>query len=94
MLSRFSPGFDREGAVPLDVRKEFSKRALIKRYENSDLDRILSDKYCRGIALSKKEWADAIASLIVENPSKRMKLDAKNGHTRNGIISKFNTAKK
>ncbi|CBY22345.1 unnamed protein product [Oikopleura dioica] len=88
MLSRFSPGFDREGAVPLDVRKEFSKRALIKRYENSDLDRILSDKYCRGVALSKREWADVIASLIVENPSKRMKLDAKNGHTRNGILAR------
>ena len=84
MLSRFSPGADRGNVVPYDVRKEWAKRKLIREHEDTALATLLSDKYARGLCLSRADWSDAVNTLCRENPAKRRKendgSDVRNGN--------------
>ena len=75
MISRFSPGIDRGNVVPYDIRKEMHKRSLIRQYEDSRLAALLSDKYLKGVCMTKNDWVGAIELIYAENPSKRRRLN-------------------
>ena len=82
-LSKFSPDIQRDGCVPMSVRKEMNRRALIRKHEGHELNTLLSDKYLAGIAMVKTDWIESLSALCVLNPSKRMKL-ANRAETRSG----------
>jgi len=75
MLTRLSPDDSSKNCVPLRIRKEMTRRTLIRKHEDHPVSSLLSDRYLAGLGMCKQDWLDAIALLCEANPSKRMKMD-------------------
>jgi len=75
MLARLSPDIPGKSSVPLRIRKEWTRRTLIRKHEDHPMSQLLSDRYLAGLAMCKKDWVDAIDILCDANPSKRIRVN-------------------
>jgi len=83
MLSRLSPDVPGKSSVPLRIRKELTRRTLIRKHEDHPMSQLLSDRYLAGLAMCKKDWIDSIDILCDANPSKRIRI-SEASETRSG----------